>query len=192
MASVSDVVEEIRGIEMMLKSRSDGGTACTPEYMRKLASSMASKCTHLNFLDPNAAKMLYDAVNVSGYDKDGKAAITAAIDAQYEKQLDEEPKAKASKRNQLLLKPLPWVTEGLMVTIRKANTTIDVKLQVCSEYLANKLGCQYPHERTYRFWLCLVLMSHFTKWPKYKVIYQYLLDMSNIWYMRSIIIKCDQ
>ena len=118
--------------------------------------------------------MLYDAVNASGYDKDGKAAITAAIDAQYEKQLDEEPKAKASKRNQLLLKPLPWVTEGLVVTIKKANSTIDVQLQVCSDYLVTKLGCQYPHERTYRCWLCLVLMSHFTKWPKYKVIYQYL------------------
>ena len=43
-----------------------------------------------------------------------------------------------------------------------------------TDYLANRLGCTQPHEQTYASWLTLVLLSHYTVWPKYSLVYSLL------------------
>ena len=145
--------------------------------MNKLASSMASKISHLALVDPNSAQLLYDAVKNSGYSESARQIINASIDSKFEQQLDAEPEVKASKRQQLLIKPLVYVTAAFMAVLTNPRSTIDYKIQACADFMSNKLGIYSPHERTYRYWLCLVLMSHFKNWPRYKLIHNYLVEL---------------
>lgn len=173
MSFLSELVAEMSGVSALVDSRKLAGGMRPDHLQQRLASSMASKIAQLVTLDPNGARQLLDAAHSCNYGI-GQAIVVAAIDAKLEQQLDDEPQAQVSKRQQLLTDCQHYVTSDFMTSMRSSRTRIDVKLQVAAEYLANVLGCTHPHEQTFKYWLTLVLLSHFDTWPTYHNVFAYL------------------
>ena len=176
MSSVADLVQEMLSLKMMMSSRAGAGGKDPTALMKKYASSVAMKIGRLNGVDPNAATQLHDAAKNSGLPEDSRAVIVMAIDAKFEQEIETEPEVAASTRRQLLTNAPAYVTASLVKSL-KGPGSVDSKIMSTADFLANTLGCVCPHEQTYRFWLTLVLQLHCQKWPKYKAVHGYLLDL---------------
>ena len=114
--------------------------------------------------------------------------LVAAIDAKLSESLDAEEDKPASVNHMLLKRAQNWVTDSLMNTLR-GTASIDIKLNVAADYLANRLGCTHPHEQTYKNWLTLVLLSHYTVWPRYSLVYSLLQQFKGD--VRTLRKKCS-
>ena len=145
---------------------------------RKLASSVAAKITRLPSLSPRDARHLLDAARANAPDQTSLSVIVAAIDAKLDVALESEEVKAASTDQMLLTNAQCWVTESFMHTA-SGRGSIDFKLTVTAEYLANKLGCTHPHEQTYKYWLTLVLLTHYDVWPRYTQVYELLLQLKS-------------
>ena len=87
----------------------------------------------------------------------------------------------------MLTSCLTWVTQTLVDKL-KGRSSIDVKIMVTAEYLANTLGCTHPHEQTYKHWLAMILLLHFDVWPRYKQVFE-LLNLFKV-EVKSVRKKC--
>ena len=145
--------------------------------MKRLATSMASKIGRLPGMGPNDQKMLCEVVKACGFSAGPLAVLTSAIDAKFDESLEvDDTPVKGSNKAQLLLNPQTYATQAF-VTMAQGRSIIDVKLIGLAEFLANTLGCPYPHEKTYGAWLTFLLLLHNPKWPKYQVVFKYLNDL---------------
>ena len=149
-----------------------GGSSATA-LQRQLGTSIASKIARLPALSPGDAAHLLDAAHSCGQSAAGVQALVAAVDAKLSAALDAEDHKPASTNHMLLKHAQNWVTEKLMGTLR-GKASIDIQLNVAADYLANRLGCTHPHEQTYKNWLTLVLLNHYTVWPRYSLVYDLL------------------
>ena len=179
MSTINSLVNDMSESMQLIASRRamDDNDASANALMKKFASSMASKIAKLPVLSPGDAKHLSDAAKDCGQDRAGMQVIAAAVDAKLGVELDGEEDAKPANANsQLCIHPQSYVTDELMQSLR-SRKTIDVKLTVGAEYLANQLGCCKPREQTYKHWLTLILLSHFEVWPRYQKVYELLLQL---------------
>ena len=142
MATIGALVSDMGDMKALLASKSaaEGDQASLRALQKKMAASLASKIAKLPALSPGDAKHLFDATQACGQDKGGQVVICAAIDAKLGVALDGEDDKPASTNHQLLTNATSWATEKLEQTLR-SRATIDVKLTVTAEYLANTLGC---------------------------------------------------
>ena len=180
MASIHTIMTDMRDSGSLIASRRsmdrDGSSAAG--LQRQLADSIATKISKLPALSPADATHLLQAAQNCGQDEIGVQLIVAAIDARLGVSLDREDMKPASTTQMILTNVQSWVSESLMRTLR-SKATIDIKLSVTAEYLANKLGCTHPHEQTYKHWLTLALLTHYDVWPKYLKVYQLLLQLKH-------------
>ena len=175
--TIQDICDEIASINGMLVARAAKvkSDLMKEKLESKLAISIASKIGKLGSVTLSTAKDLYDAVDSCGASDASCTVLVAAIDSKLEEAIEDEDEkvAKASTRNQLATNPRAWVTNQL-VTSLQGPAPIDTKIQILGEYMASK-GLRKVHEQTYKHWLCMLILLHYTgAFPSYKLIFQHL------------------
>ena len=178
MSSADDIANEIKSWKVMLDSRSKSSATAGDKLVQKLVVNMSAKVSNLSFLDPNGYKLISEAVQAQGLTDENISMLTTALDAKFEKQLDEASNAKPTTKRMLFMHPLSYRTDRFLKKIRRKGT-FESKITLCADYLANQMGCTHPHEKTYRAWLTLLILEHFEVWPKYQVVHNYLLTFKN-------------
>ena len=173
MSALKDILSDMKEAKALVEARGHHGGSSAKALQRQLGTSIASKIAKLPALSPGDAAPLLEAVHSCGQPEAGVQVLVAAIDAKLSESLDAEEDKPASVNHMLLKRAQNWVTDSLMNTLR-GTASIDIKLNVAADYLANKLGCTHPHEQTYKNWLTLVLLSHYTVWPRYSLVYSLL------------------
>jgi len=173
MSTLKDILSDMKEAKALVEARGHHGGSSATALQRQLGTSIASKIARLPALSPGDAAPLLEAVHSCGQSEAGVQVLVAAIDAKLSESLDAEEDKPASVNHMLLKRAQNWVTDSLMNTLR-GTASIDIKLNVAADYLANKLGCTHPHEQTYKNWLTLVLLSHYTVWPRYSLVYSLL------------------
>lgn len=175
---VSKIVDDMQGSISLIAARLGVDSVkgeSTTALKHKLALSVATKVGHLTAISPNEAKHILEVAKSVGYDKSGLDIVVAAVDTKLEALLDDEGDDKPPSQNNQICKNSPaWITETILASLRNKRLSIDAKISIIAEWLAVKLGCTHPSERSKGDWLTLVLMLHFEVWPRYQVVYDYL------------------
>ena len=161
MSAVKDILSDMKEANALVAAREHHGGTSAAALQRQLGTSLASKIARLPALSPGDAAPLLEAAHSCGQSEAGVQVLVAAIDAKLSQSLDAEDQHPASVNHMMLKRAQNWVTEKLMSTLR-GTASIDIKLNVTTDYLANRLGCTHPHEQTLKNWLTLVLLSHYT------------------------------
>ena len=188
MSTLKDILSDMKEAKALVAAREHHGGSSATALQRQLGTSLASKIARLPALSPGDAAPLLEAVHSCGQSEAGVQVLVAAIDAKLSESLDAEEDKPASVNHTLLKRAQNWVTDSLMNTLR-GTASIDIKLNVAADYLANKLGCTHPHEQTYKNWLTLVLLSHYTVWPRYSLVYSLLQQFKGD--VRTLRKKCS-
>ena len=173
MSTLKDILSDMKEAKALVAAREHHGGSSATALQRQLGTSLASKIARLPALSPGDAARVLDAAHSCGHSEAGVEVLVAAVDAKLSAALGAEDEKPASTNHMLLKHAQNLVAEQLMGTLR-GQASIDIKLNVAADYLANKLGCTHPHEQTYKNWLTLVLLSHYTVWPRYSLVYSLL------------------
>lgn len=139
MCNISDLVSEMNEWSGMLASRDKAsGGASRMELVGELVANTATKIARLSTLNPTDVTALSDAIAAQGLQKEQRQAVTAAIDAVFEKALDDVPEAEGTPKNQVMMDPQNYVTQPFMTKIR-GKGSFDEKISTTADFIANKL-----------------------------------------------------
>ena len=177
------LIEEMNQIKAFLLSRLNvtgpvGSEAA--ELAHKLAESMACQISKLPVITPDTASRLMAGVEVSGYDQKGKELIRKAIDAGLLKQstIHAGSAAKSGKITYQYLHggQVNYFTATDWQGLESPTKPLQNKIQLVVDRLVS-LGINNPDEWTLAWSLGIIVLCHFPVWPKYRSIYNMLLDM---------------
>ena len=178
---VKKIANDIKGTRDFFTSRQGikGLAADTYDMLAdKLARNIAVQINKLPQLKVDGAKLLNDAISLSGYSADGKQEIMDCI----ANKLIETPAGRvgsALQANQWtkLHNGMPfYISKSELDGLNDPKRPLANKIQIIVDRLC-KLGIMKPDEYTFAWAVGIVVLCHFQDYPKYKHVFAILGDM---------------
>ena len=172
------VVSELHSVAGFLESRrslrqQDGSDPADAVAFR-LATSISDMIARLPGLSTHDGDKILGALKVSAFSDEHASLITAAVDSRLG---GVARTTTGRKTTQLIEHVVDFFTERDWSQIESETLSLQQKIQVMVHRLSRCLGVTNPHERSLRWMVAILVLSHYENLPKYKVIFSVLGDI---------------
>ena len=176
MASVSDILKEIKNVQGIIDAKRSMHGGDTTELQKSYAQSLASQISLMGYVSSSDGRLIMDALSSSpvGVSTD---KVISALEAKL--RVGNADRQSTKKVAQNLHKWWAYFTQSDWDFIRDPRKQLSAKMTRLVER-AHVLGVTEASEQTLKWMLATLLVAHYAELPSAKIIYDKLQELKEV------------